>query len=74
MLLKEKVLISLKIVKFLSNIASDPNASKYNLTFVQKEADSKDIFEKIWSNLHPSVEKPRLGMLVNDTKTGAVAE
>ena len=58
----------------MTKIGSDPNAKKYNLTFVKKEDDNIAEYKKIWENLHKNISKPKVGLLLNDTKVGAIAE
>jgi hypothetical protein len=58
----------------LNNIAQDPRAKKYGLTFVKKEDENRPAFERIWSQIHKGIGKPKVGTLLNDTKSGAIAE
>jgi uncharacterized protein YifE (UPF0438 family) len=61
------------IVAFLNNIAESPQAEKYGLTFVKKEDENRPAFEKIWSQIHKGISKPKVGTMLNDAKTGAIA-
>lgn len=31
-------------------------------------------YEKIWASLHKGVSKPKVGLLLNDVRIGAIAE
>jgi hypothetical protein len=44
------------------------------LTFVKKEDDNIAEYKKIWENLHKNISNPKVGLLLNDTKVGAIAE
>jgi hypothetical protein len=44
------------------------------VVFVKKEDDNRAAYVKIWQSIHKDAEKPRVASLVNDLKTGAIAE
>ena len=46
---------------------------KQLLTFVKKEDENKPAFEKIWTQIQKGISKPKVGTMLNDAKTGAIA-
>jgi hypothetical protein len=62
------------LVAILSNLKEDPAAKRHNLSFIAKTDDFNETFSKMWSDLHGSNPKPKIGMLLSDTKTGQIAE
>lgn len=58
----------------LSNLKDDPLSKRYNLSLVTKTDDFVGTFTKIWSDLHGSITNPKVGLILNDVKTGLIAE
>ena len=58
----------------MSNLKDSSDASKFNLSFVVKSEEFSETFKKMWTNLHGSNTSPRVGMIINDAKTGQTAE
>lgn len=52
----------------------DPAAKRFNLTLVAKSEDPQVTFSNIWNELHHEKANPRVGMLVDDSKNGQIAE
>ena len=59
---------------FLSSLKDSSEASRFNLSFIVKSEVFGESFKKMWADLHGSNTSPRVGMLINDAKTGQTAE
>jgi hypothetical protein len=58
----------------LSNLQEANEAQKYNLSFIVKTDEFNESFKQLWSGLHGSISSPKVGMILNDVKTGQIAE
>lgn len=61
-------------VTFLSNLKESHDASRFNLVFEVKSEDFSGSFKKMWTELHGKNTNPKVGMIINDSKTGQTAE
>ena len=61
-------------VTFLGHLKDHPDCKKFNLQFVAKQDEPTETYKKIWEQLHEKDSNPKVGMLLNDAKVGAVAE